>query len=218
MPDDGMSLWDLESGEQLRHFPTSSNQTEIAFTQDNQTAFLQHDGLTQLDLATGEHLLTIGSLDTCCTDLVLHPNGEIVYTVTNKTTIIYEWDLETLELIREIGKAHGGIRTRLGITPDGKRLFSSSFSGTLFLWDLQSGDELYRMDSGEMIMDIDVGPDGMFGISPGAGNTAILWDLSLPVEVNDVKLWIAENRFVRELSCEERATYSIAPLCQSESP
>jgi hypothetical protein len=37
--------------------------------------------------------------------------------------------------------------------------------------------------------------------------------LDLPIEIEDIKDWIAENRYVRELSCEERLRYSIEPLC-----
>jgi WD40 repeat protein/DNA-binding SARP family transcriptional activator len=218
LPDDSMSLWDLETGELLRHFDTGSNQTVIIFLDDGQTAYTQAGGLSLYDLNTGEILETYGSLDTCCTDFVLHPDGEIGYTVTNKTTIIQEWDLRNHAWIREIGHAHGGIRTRLAITPDGQRLFSSASGGNLYLWDLNSGEELYRFYSREINMDIDISPDGKLGLSPGNNNTAILWDLDLPIALDEVKAWIAENRYVRELTCEERATYSITPLCEAEAP
>jgi WD40 repeat protein len=127
-------------------------------------------------------------------------------------------DLEKNLVNREIGQAHGGMRTRLAITPDGKRLFSSAFNDILYLWDLESGGELYRFYNFEMNMEIDVSPDGMLGLSSGANNTAILWNLDLPIELDEVRAWIAKNRYVRELTCEERATYSIAPLCEAGAP
>jgi WD40 repeat protein len=218
LPDDSMSLWDLETGELLRHFDTGTNQTVIIFLEDGLTAYTQASGLALYDLNTGEILETYGSLDTCCTDFVLHPDGDIGYTVTNKTTIIQEWDLKNHDLVREVGQAHGGMRTRLAITPDGRRLFSSAFGGILYLWEIESGAELYRLNSRELVMDIDISPDGKLGISPGSNNTAILWNLDLPIELDEVKAWIAENRYVRELTCEERATYSITPLCEADAP
>ena len=51
-------------------------------------------------------------------------------------------------------------------------------------------------------------------ITPGGGGTAILWDLSLPVDMDEVCAWIEANRYVRELTCEERETYRIEPLCE----
>ena len=51
-------------------------------------------------------------------------------------------------------------------------------------------------------------------ITPGGSGTAILWDLSLPAEMDDVHDWIDDNRYVRELTCEERDLYRIEPLCE----
>ena len=131
----------------------------------------------------------------------------------NADTIIREWSLETDQLIRLIGEAHGGNHSRIEVSPDGTRLFSSGTLGNLYLWDLETGEELYRFFSNEITADIDISPDGHYGISPGTNNTAILWNLDLPVEPDEVITWIAANRYARELTCEERATYSIEPLC-----
>jgi WD40 repeat protein len=106
----------------------------------------------------------------------------------------------------------------LAIAPDGQRLFYSGFNDILYLWDLESGEEIYRFYIREINMDIDISPDGKLGLSPGNNNPAILWDLDLPIELDEVKAWIAENRFVRELTCEERTTYSISPLCEGDVP
>jgi WD40 repeat protein len=88
--------------------------------------------------------------------------------------------------------------------------------GTLSLWDLESGQEIRRFEAdGFCCFDIDMSPDGTMAISPGGGGTAILWDLTLPVEAEDVRDWIDQNRYVRDLSCEERELYRIEPLCEA---
>lgn len=218
LPDDGMRYWNLDTGELLHHFDVDTNETAITLSDDGLSAFASSGGLSRFDLKTGDIEETYGSMDTCCTDFVLHPDGGIAYTVTNKTTIIQEWNLEKNELIRDVGHAHGGIRTRLSITPDGQYLFSSAFDGVLYIWDLESGEELYRLYNQEINMDIDISPDGKLGLSSGTNSTAILWNLALPIELDEVKEWIAENRYTRELTCKERATYSITPLCEAGAP
>jgi hypothetical protein len=36
----------------------------------------------------------------------------------------------------------------------------------------------------------------------------------LPSSLDKVRAWIDDNRYVRELTCEERETYRIEPLCE----
>jgi WD40 repeat protein len=130
---------------------------------------------------------------------------------------VFEWDLEADREIRAFGQ-HPGIRTRVEVAPDGRLILISAFNyegGILSLWDLETGLEIRRFSGdGLCCFDIDMSPDGSMAITPGGGGTAILWDLTLPVEMDEVRDWIDDNRFVRELSCEERNLYRIEPLCE----
>jgi WD40 repeat protein len=105
------------------------------------------------------------------------------------------------------------------VSSDGRLLLISAANfegGILSLWDLETGQEIRRFSGdGICCIDIDMSPDGRMAITPGGGGTAILWDLSLPADMDKVRDWIDENRYVRELSCEERETYRIEPLCDS---
>jgi WD40 repeat protein len=97
-------------------------------------------------------------------------------------------------------------------------LFISTFDfngSILSLWDLETGQEIRRFSGdGLCCLDIDMSPDGSMAITPAGSGTAILWDLSLPAEMDEVRDWIDDNRYVRELSCEERDLYLIEPLCE----
>ena len=77
--------------------------------------------------------------------------------------------------------------TDKAISPDGERLFFSKFNDDLYLWDLESREELYRLNYKEFIMDIVIGPDGKLGLSPGSNNTVILPDL--PFELEEERCW-----------------------------
>jgi hypothetical protein len=63
---------------------------------------------------------------------------------------------------------------------------------------------------------IDMTPDGRYAISPGGHGSAILWDLTLPIDIAEVRDWISKNRYLREPTCAERETFSIDPLCEQE--
>jgi hypothetical protein len=60
---------------------------------------------------------------------------------------------------------------------------------------------------------ITMSPDGKTAVSPGPNNTAILWNLDLPIELDEILDWMSSNRYARELTCQERAKYSVEPLC-----
>ena len=109
---------------------------------------------------------------------------------------------------------HGGVRTRVSLSADDQGLLSSGLNGNLYLWDVETGEVIREFNANFLIVDIDMDSTGSMGISPGPNNSAILWRLDLPSEVQELREWIAENRYVRDLSCEERVTYSIEPQCE----
>jgi len=106
---------------------------------------------------------------------------------------------------------------RVEVSSDGRLLMISAATGAegiISLWDLETGQEIRRFsDDSICCVDIDMSTDGSMAITPAGGGTAILWDLSLPVEIEDVRDWIDSNRYVRELSCAERDHYRIEPFC-----
>ena len=51
-------------------------------------------------------------------------------------------------------------------------------------------------------------------MSRGFGVGAIKRELHLAEKINEIHDWIANNHFVREISCEERDLYRIEPFCE----
>jgi WD40 repeat protein len=211
-------LWDLENGDTIHQFPNvGENSTELIFHPDGHSAYSAYFDLMSLDLESGEisHQYQTGN---CCTGFAIHPDWKSIFTVSGGDRIT-QWDLERDELIREFGD-HNGTRSRLEISPDGDLLLSSDSTGQLYLWDPKTGNEIrrFRTDTSVYLFDIDISPDGRSAITPADSGSAILWDLTLPTGINDVLDWISDNRYVRELTCEERTRYSIEPLCETETP
>jgi WD40 repeat protein len=148
-------------------------------------------------------------------DFALHPDGETVIYAGVEPPQVIRLDLETEQIIQGYGP-HPGFRGQVELSADGKLLLTSLFDGTLRLWDVESGDELLRFNSNCINLYIDMSPDGQYAVTCGPNNVAILWDLSLPLEVDEVLEWISANRYSRELTCEERARYGVSPLCEEE--
>jgi WD40 repeat protein len=212
---DGLKVWDLETGEMLQHYFYGGNSTKIILSPDGKTVYSGDFGLIKMDLQSGEFSPVQSEIDTCCVGFAFSSDGKTCYSATNTDTVLRSWDLETGKIIQEFG-IHGGSRTRVELSSDDQVLMSSGAFGDLYLWEPHTGELLRKWSSGEVQLDIDMTEDGKIAISPGPNNSVVTWNLDLPLEINDVQAWIEQNRVVRDLSCEERLTYSIEPLCETE--
>ena len=116
--------------------------------------------------------------------------------------------------------AAGDSTTDVGGAATGTQALASSSailsSGglTFRLWDLATGAELRRHHAHNALsFQAAFSPDGQTVYSVSADETLAAWrigDPSLPT----LLAWIAANRYVRELTCDERAQYGVAPLCR----
>jgi len=58
-------------------------------------------------------------------------------------------------------------------------------------------------------------PDGRSAYSVSADGTIIQWRTA-EWSVDELAAWAKDNRYRRELTCEERALYRVEPLCPAE--
>jgi WD40 repeat protein len=211
---DGTKLWDLKTGEMLYHYnDQKQNTVKLRFNPDGVTGYAGLDSLSLLDFETGEFTPYPSDINTCCVGFDISSDGKTCYSADNSDTVLRSWDIETGKIIQEYG-AHGGNRTRVELSADDQVLLSSGVFGDLYLWEVDTGELLRTWNLGGLFLDIDMTDDGKIAISPGPNNYAVIQNLALPVNLDDVRTWIQENRVVRELTCEERLTYSIEPLCE----
>ncbi|MCP4935935.1 MAG: WD40 repeat domain-containing protein, partial [bacterium] len=225
-PDSGITLWNLENGQAIHRLVEQNHYTALMFNPDGQTAYApivktneNNYEFGQYDLATGQLIRGYSAEDLCCTGFAVHPNGRSVFLAGNSGGPVVEWDLEADREIRTFGQ-HPGSRTRVEVSSDGRLLLISAANftgGILSLWDLETGQEIRHFSGdGLCCVDIDMSSDGRMAVTPGGGGTAILWDLTLPYVLDDVRQWISDNRYVRPLTCAERDLYRITPLCEVE--
>ena len=223
--DSQIILWDLEKGTEIRRFLGSEGVIwALAVSPDGRTALSGADDRLVIwwDLETGQEIQRFtGHIDSV-TGVAFSPDGQRAISGDTQGLVI-EWDLEPGQEIQRLA-AHVGTgpvgRTRVAYLPDtltetgSPTALTSGWDGTLALWDLQTGEEIHRFrgHDTDFIFDIAISPDARTALSCGTDQTIIQWRLDIP-SLDELQEWIANNRYVRELTCDERELYQIEPLC-----
>jgi len=223
--DSTIILWDLETGEVIRQRIGHEGVIwALAASPDGRTALSGADDRLVIwwDLEAGVEIHRFEGHVDSITGVAFSPDGKRAISGDTQGLVI-EWNLETWEEIQRFA-AHMGTgpvgRTRTAYLPGGLTALTSGWDGTLALWDLQTGEEIHRFrgHDTDFIFDIAISPDtlsgtgGLTALSCGTDRTIIQWQLYIP-SPEELQNWIATNRYVRALNCDERELYQIEPLC-----
>jgi WD40 repeat protein len=169
------------------------------------------------DLETGEEIRSFTREDPPVemgsSGMAFTPGGRTAISCEQDGYLI-EWNLETGEEIRRLGQ-HASLRTRMVISPDGLLALTSGMDGSLMLWDLETGELIRRSDGHGILFDVALNPNGQTALFGSSDTTITEWRLQNP-SPSELERWIEDNRYVRELTCEERARYQIEPLCDDD--
>jgi len=115
-------------------------------------------------------------------------------------------------------EAHANRVENIFYVPDGSQIVSGSVDGSIRLWDAATGLELRRYEveneAGRAVglRALAMSADGRLVLSGMSDNTVRLW-LLLP-NIGDLLDHAQANRFVREITCDERRRFGIEPLCE----
>jgi len=221
-------LWDIETGTihpletKLARFPEGVDYTytvgTVVFTADSSRvmASLWPDTIVVWEVATGKILKEFTRSDAAetVTTLAFTPDEQSALAGYSDGTIVL-WNISNLQEIRRI-KGHDGAITDTVFTPNGQFLISSSesMSDNLILWDVASGEELYRFPGySGWVNDLALSADGSQLYTASSDSSLQVW--YIPQTLSDLKAWVAQNRYIRELTCEERQQYQIEPSCET---
>jgi WD40 repeat protein/serine/threonine protein kinase len=214
--DGELILYDLESGVDIRHYEPVGAVMGIALSRDGHFALTGNDihGVSYWNLETGE---IVRSFDFPGYGVVRRPDEDqfVVGSSTSSITL----DPKTGNMVRQFVSLDAA-SLALDVSPDGSNLLSGNASGegTIAVWDLHTGALLRRFTgypSGSGLWNLVYSPDGHTAFSAAAGpdEAVIEWQIAeWPLE--KLLAWVHENRYVRDLTCEERAQYRIEPLCE----
>lgn len=220
--DGTLILWNLQNNQpilQLDGRDQGNGLWAVAISPDGLTALSDSGECSMIlwDLETGKELRCFLRDDYSTrrgsSGIAFLPDGKTVISAESDNQLI-EWDLETGEEIRRLGE-HPSLRTRVVISPDGRFAVTSGMDGRLMVWDLARGTLVRQSDQHGVIFDLTMSPDGE-SVYFGSSNTTITeWGISNP-SIDELKGWIEQNRYLRELTCAEREFYQVEPLCETK--
>ncbi|MEM7030803.1 MAG: BTAD domain-containing putative transcriptional regulator, partial [Chloroflexota bacterium] len=213
---DGVYVWDMEPGSApipMKGVDTNGA-TGVAFHPDGQTALLGflNGEIHHIDLETGQALGKLIGHEARVRPIAISPDGKRVLSGAFDQTIRH-WDLETYtELQTLVG--HQEFTSQIRFLPDGSLALSASVDKTLVLWNVEAGTILRRYTNFRgSPLDIRLSEDGRTVYSVEDRDAAVLRVWRLDITDEDLQVWVAENRYVRTFSCEERVQYNMVPLC-----
>lgn len=212
-------LWDLTTGDIIRRFDTTEDITDIAFSADGQRAITGSSTpigkIVLWDIVTGDPIreYTTAEFVFYPFSVAFGPLDETILATTG-TGYLAMWDTETGQIVPRFA-GHEDWAWGLAVSPDGRYVLSGERDGTLILWDFATGHEIRRFNGDpNFVFEIAFSPDGKTAFSaPFAGNWITQWQIA-EQSLSDLRAWVRQNRFVRDLTCEERVQYRIEPLCE----
>ena len=192
--DNTLVLWDLTTGEQIRRF----------------TGFESPIG--------GHQWFDLGT--TNVTELAVMDNGRQFLSAAEDGLLVL-WDTASGQPVRRF-TGHAQSAISVSVTPDGRRALSSAVNDPIILWDIAMGRPIRRfplleVPSGNFAPRLAIHPDGLTALADDADGTLLKWRLAEPAPA-ELIAWLATNRITRELTCLERETYRIEPLCVDGQP
>jgi len=208
-------LWDVATGEQIRRFDTDDDIASIVFSADGSRALtgsVFSSNLTLWDVETGLQIRRFEGPVDLVFDVAFGPDEHTVLSASGDGSLTL-WNAETAEIIRRY-LGHDGWVWSLDVSPDGRYLISSSEDGVIILWDFETGEEVRRFKGHTaLVPGVVFGPNGQTAFSVSLDGALIEWQIAdLPLD--ELLDWIGANRYVRDLTCEERVQYRVEPYCK----
>ncbi|MDX1378871.1 MAG: WD40 repeat domain-containing protein, partial [Anaerolineales bacterium] len=213
-------MYDISSGDLLKTFEGHTNWVQnIVFSPDGQKLYSagRDQTIREWDVETGKNLRTFEGHTSRVRGIDISPDGKQLISGSDDLTLKL-WDIESGLPIQTL-TGHDSFVYRTHFSPDGKYILSVGFNLNAILWDAETGNPIWKMQGhSPNSIDFMVGdftPDGKMIITISEDSEIIAWDISQLPE--DYRTWVRENRYVPELTCEQRELYQVEPLCEPES-
>src|SRR5262249_45835640 len=98
----------------------------------------------------------------------------------------------------------------VAFSPDGKTVVSGSIDRTVRLWDVATGQSLRTLQGHtDAVESVAFSPDGKTVVSGSRDGTLRLWAVLSGQDLID---WVLANRYVPDLTDEQRVKYGLEPV------
>lgn len=216
--DNTIILWDLSSGAQInRLFGHTFRVTGLAFSPDgSQLISSGFDNLLILwDVAAGSEIRRFEGHADWVRSVAFSPDGKLALSGSADNSVIL-WEVASGKRLRQF-EGHTAQVFSVAFSHDGKLALSGSADSTIIVWDVINGGELRRFTGhSDEVRSVAFSPDDTSVLSGSGDSTARVWQVTLSLD--GLRDWIKANRYMRELTCAERALYNAEPLCPTPTP
>ncbi len=208
-----MILWDTETGEVIRQFAGAHKNGihTVYITKDNKRVISGSGDKTIVvwDVETGNRLLTFDKHKGSIRSVSMNTDEtQVISTSTDHNILI--WDIETGDILSTLRGHTGTVEKALFLFND-QLVISGGLDQTLILWDLETEKPIRVFDGhNDRIWDFDITTDEINILSATRAGTVILWRIDT---LDELRQWIVDNRYITDLTCDEREQYRIEPLC-----
>jgi WD40 repeat protein len=169
--------------------------------------------LRMLDVRTGREIRRFTGHDTPVFSVAYSPDGKLALSGAFDGTIRL-WDVESGQAIRRLDGHTGGVLC-VAFGPQGRFAASSAQDETVILWGVATGEarRRYLGHRGE-VPAVCFTPGGRTVISAGADLTVREWRID--ATQRELRAWIEANRYLLELTPEQREQVHIEALDGAE--
>jgi WD40 repeat protein len=195
--DGNLTLWDLETGEQLSVMAGPEDflagwALAVTFSGDGRSALAGYgDGqIIWWDIETGQQIQQYLGHDDQVRDVAFLPDETGAISAGHEG-VLRLWDLDNQWIVGRLGDdvwRHQASVSAIAISADGRRALSGAGQGgpdwppggdnSLILWDLTNDQPLKRLDGHTAdVTDVTFTADGLFALSSSQDRSVILWDL-----------------------------------------
>ena len=196
----GITLWDLDSGEALQQMkadtPFAPSVYAVSFSPDGKQALWgAWDGTVRVwDLATGQELRKMQASANHVMSVAFAPGGRLGASGSGSgwhkrnaeqsdDNFVQIWDLTTGEELFHLNTDQD-TATCLAFSPDGHRLLAASKYGFIaWIWDVSTGRELQRLNTKWQVVAVSFSPDGQGALCLDSNWRMGLWDVTGGKEV-----------------------------------
>jgi WD40 repeat protein len=178
-----LRIWSVENGIERRRIETSKSTIEaLAYSPNGALiAALRGDGDLEIwESATGRQLHRMQGHKHFGGQVDFSPNGELLLSASMTDSSVNVWDVSTGALVRSL--PHGnGIRSA-AFSPDGSVVMTIPTQGEfgwgneILGWDVQSGRQLWELESADSPAHAMFAHDGRSIIAMGFYNSISVWD------------------------------------------
>jgi WD40 repeat protein/serine/threonine protein kinase len=216
-------LWDVETGAEIRRFEdywedsmwTTESYWDVRFNPDGKQIYAAHSygPIIVWDVESGAKIQELAGHQQFAAGITFSNDGQRLVSGGSDSQIIF-WDTQTGNILHRYDNHAGGMSSALQLSSDETLLFGGNLNGTNSLWRIETGEEIRRYKDGFTIS-LNFIPDGYHSVVGFHDGTVELWRIDSTLD--ELLSWTQNNRYIPDLTCEQRELYRVEPLCEPES-